>query len=96
MKSLRRWARRRCHDHTFLFKYEEDTPDLLHIYVRHLTQPVDAIKAIFSGKTTWNERHQRYETVSETHTVYWIWLDEQVKKVLVITCFTNQGGVYER
>lgn len=84
--SSRKWARRRSQGHTFLFKYEEDAPDLLHIYVRHLTQPEDAIKAFFSGTTTWNERYQRYETVSETHTVYWLWLDEQAKKVLVITC----------
>ena len=83
----RKWARRRSQGHTFFFKYEEDTLDLLHIYVRHLTQPEDAIKAFFFGVTTWNERYQRYETVSETHTVYWFWLDKQAKKVLVITCF---------
>ena len=74
-------------NHTFLFKYEEDTSNLLHIYVRHLTQPEDAIKAFFLGTTTWNDHYQRYETVSETHTVYWFWLNEQAKKVLVITCF---------
>ena len=69
------------------YKYEEDTSNLLHIYVRHLTQPEDAIKAFFSGTTTWNDHYQRYETVSETHTIYWFWIDEQAKKVIVITCF---------
>ncbi|MGE0083850.1 MAG: hypothetical protein AB7S75_05460 [Desulfococcaceae bacterium] len=49
MKSLRRWAGRRSPDHTFLFKYEDDMPDLLHIYVRHLTQPEDATKAFSLG-----------------------------------------------
>ncbi len=83
----KKWARYRSRNHTFLFKYEVDTSNLLHIYVRHLTQPEDAIKAFFSGTTTWNDHYQRYETVSETHTIYWFWIDEQAKKVIVITCF---------
>lgn len=83
----RKWARRRSQGHLFLFKYEEEAPDLLHIYVRHLTTPEDAIRTFFAGQTTWNERHQRFETESETHIVYWFWLDESNKKVLVISCF---------
>ena len=30
--------------YVFLFKYDKDAPELLHIYVRHLKHPIDAIE----------------------------------------------------
>ena len=74
--------------HTFFFKHEDDAPELMHIYVRHLTTPEDAITTFFTGETTWNKKNKRYETKTKTHTVYWLWIDEENKKVLIITCFT--------
>jgi len=73
--------------HTFFFKHEDDAPELLHIFVRHLTSPDDAIPTFFTGETTWNEINKRFETRTETHTVYWLWIDEKKKKVLVLSCF---------
>jgi hypothetical protein len=72
----------------FYFKYDDVAPELLHIYARHLTTPSEAIETYFHGKTTWNERYKRFETVSATHGLFWLWLDEN-SKVLVISCFRN-------
>lgn len=73
--------------HTFVFKYEPGVPGMLHIYARHLTEPVDAIRAYFEGQHVWNPEHERFETSSEIHTVYWFWKDEAKKVVIIITCF---------
>lgn len=72
---------------TFLFKYDEDAPDLLHIYARHLTTIDDALNVYFNTKPKWNKKHNRYENYSDTHGIYWFWLNEANKKVIVITCF---------
>jgi len=73
--------------HTFFFKHEDEAPELLHIYVRHLTTPEDSITAFFTGKAIWNKDNKRFENKTEKHTVYWLWLDEKDKKVLIISCF---------
>lgn len=75
--------------HTFFFKHEPPDELLLHIYVRHLTSEVDAITAFFTGVATWNPKRERWETMSDTHTVFWFWMDESQKKVMIITCFSN-------
>lgn len=72
---------------TFLFKYEPDSPELLHIYVRHLTTIDDALDVYFSTEAVFNSKKKRYENYSETHGIYWFWLNEKDKKVIVITCF---------
>lgn len=71
---------------TFLFKYEEDAPELLHIYVRHLTTVDDALDVYFKTTPKWNEERNRYENYSETHGIYWFWLNE-FDKIMIITCF---------
>lgn len=73
---------------TFFFKHEPDLPDLLHMYVRHLTTTGDAIQTFLTGDTLWHENRRRFETFTSTHCIYWLWLDERSKKILIITCFT--------
>ncbi len=72
----------------FYFKYDDEYPDLLHIFVRHLTTVDDALDAYFdpNRESAWNEARERWETRSATHMLYWFWLEEG-RKVLVITCF---------
>ncbi len=70
----------------FDFKYEPTQLSSLHIFVRHGTNPQDAIDTFFEGKTSWNERHSRFETFSDTHGLYWAW-KVQDSVVLVISCF---------
>ena len=75
--------------HVFLFKYDTDDETVLHIYARHLTQPSEAIECFFAGKTTRNHERNRYETTTETHCLYWFWMNEAERVVYVITCFTR-------
>lgn len=70
----------------FVFKKEAGHPEMLHIYARHLTGPEEAIETFFEGQTTWNERRERFETISDTHTLFWYWLEEN-RVVMVVTCF---------
>jgi hypothetical protein len=70
----------------FVFKKEAGHPEMLHIYARHVMEPEDAIETYFAGRTIWNARRERYETTSETHTLYWYWLEER-RVVMVVTCF---------
>lgn len=76
-------------DYTFIFKYEIGLEEMLHIWVRHTTEPKDAIKAFFEGDSIWNKENERFETTTKTHTVFWFWLDENNKKVMIITCFKS-------
>jgi len=80
---------------TFFFKYDPDDPEQLHIYVRHLTTIDDALETFFEGKTSHNKQRQRYETYTSTHGLYWFWLNQATKKVMIITCFTLEAGRYE-
>jgi len=86
---LAKYTLKRSREHIFFFKHEPTHPDLLHIYVRHLTTPTDAIQAFFTGSTCWNEARQRMETTATHHTIYWFWLEQEAKKVMIITCFKN-------
>lgn len=86
---MAKYTLKRSREHLFFFKHELTQPDLLHIYVRHLTTPADAIQAFFTGTTYWNKTRQRMETTAEHHTVYWFWLEQEAKKVMIITCFKS-------
>ena len=66
--------------------HEPHAPDLLHIYVRHLTSIDDALDTFFNGRTNWHEEHKRFETYTESHGLFWFWL-EQEKVVMIISCF---------
>jgi hypothetical protein len=61
------YQRIRCAGITFLFKYEPGHPELLHIYVRHLTTPELAIDLFLDEKAAWNDKYRRFENYSETH-----------------------------
>lgn len=78
----------RYNNYTFYFKHEPELPELLHIYVRHLTNTTDAISTFFLGTVRWNKKRNRFETTSNSHCLYWTWLDEKNLKILIITCFT--------
>ncbi|MBI4533210.1 MAG: hypothetical protein HY711_04610 [Candidatus Melainabacteria bacterium] len=72
---------------TFVFKVEDDAPDLLHIYARHLTTIDDALDVFFDTTPAWNERFNRFENFSCTHGLYWFWINEAEKVVMIISCF---------
>lgn len=73
----------------FYFRYDDQHHELLHIYVRHLTDIDDVLDVFFDPdrKDEWNEERRRWESYSRSHTLCWTWLEDG-KKVLVITCFT--------
>lgn len=72
----------------FVFKRDDVDPDLLHIFARHLTTIDDALDVFFSStERRWNEEFERYESYNETHGLYWFWLDEAKKVVMVVSCF---------
>ena len=77
-------------EYKFIFKFENDTKEeMLHIWIRHTTEPKDAIKTFLEGNTIWNKQNKRFETTNETHSVFWFWLDEDKKEIMIITCFRN-------
>ena len=86
---MAKYTAKRCKGYTFFFKHEPPEEELLHIYVRHPTNEVNVIEAFFTGKTTWNQQRERWETVGENHSVYRFWMDQKAKKIMVITCFNN-------
>lgn len=77
----------------FVFKRDADAPELLHIYARHLTTAEDAISTFFAGRTTWNNERKRFETMSSTHGLFWVWL-KQGMEAMVITCFRNEDAIW--
>ncbi|CAN5279853.1 hypothetical protein BH11CYA1_BH11CYA1_27920 [soil metagenome] len=73
----------------FFFKFEENPPDMLHIYARGCFYPKDAIEAWFEGtEERENLEHNRMETYTDSLGIYWLWLDQDKKtKILIISCF---------
>ena len=71
----------------FYFKPDDTDPSILHIFARHLTTPAEAIRTFFAAKPRWNKVYQRFETRTETHGLYWFWLNEAEQKVMVVSCF---------
>ena len=72
---------------TFVFKLEDNPPDLLHIFARHLTTIDDALDVFFDTTPIWNPQRDRFENYSSTHGLYWFWINEKEKVVMVISCF---------
>ncbi len=72
---------------TFLFRYDQVDPTLLHIYARHLTSIDDALDVYFDTRPVWNEQFRRFENYSTTHGLFWFWRNEAKKEVVIITCF---------
>lgn len=81
------YKRLRVNGIVFVFKYDDVSPDLLHIYARHLKEPDDAIFIFFNGSTLWNPIQNRYETRTEGEGLFWFWLDEPGKVVMIVSCF---------
>ncbi len=81
------YKRLKSRDTYFFFKYEDDYPDLLHIWARHLKETDDAIYIYFEGKSQWNQIHQRFETRLDGECIYWFWKNQSKKEVIVISCF---------
>ncbi len=72
---------------TFIFKMDVVDPDLLHIYARHLTTIDDALDVFFDSTPNWNEQFERYENHTATHGLYWFWINQPSKIVMVVSCF---------
>ncbi|MBI4495117.1 MAG: hypothetical protein HY690_20270 [Chloroflexi bacterium] len=73
----------------FVFKRDLADPELLHIYARHLTTQEEAIATFFAAEPTWNEERRRFETRSDTHVLFWIWLERGIV-VMIISCFRRE------
>lgn len=73
---------------TFRF-YQQRGTEVLHITARHGTLPVDAMDTYFDGTPVWNEEFRRYETRTGHHTLYWAWLYETTRTVVIITCVAH-------
>jgi hypothetical protein len=72
---------------TFVFKYEPDCPDILHIFARHLKEPDDAMHIYLHGDTAWNAQQDLWETRLENEVVWWFWIDQANKVVMIVSCF---------
>ncbi len=92
----RRFKKVRDRGHGFVFKYDADDPTILHNFARHLTTEQDAIDTFVDAQASasriWNEECQRFEQHSTTHGLYWFWLDEAGRDVMVISCFRLGGN----
>jgi hypothetical protein len=74
----------------FLFAFDPDAPDLLHIFARHTRTIDDALDTFFDpvARTAWNEQRRRFETYSDSHGLFCFWAGGQEgQTVFVITCF---------
>lgn len=73
----------------FRFYYDRGHPEILHITLHHGTTPEDAVWTFFEGTTgPWNEAQERYETVTESHGIYWT-RHAHDQSVIIISCFTR-------
>ena len=83
------YKRLKANGYTFVFKYEDDHPDLLHIYARHRKEPDDAIYIFFNGVAAWNTTYERFETTLDGEGLFWFWIDKPGKVVMVVSCFDD-------
>lgn len=72
---------------TFVFKYELDHPDLLHIYARHQKYPDDAIHIFFNGLSHWKDSQNLWETIYDKEGIWWFWINESDRVVMIVSCF---------
>lgn len=74
----------------FRFYYDGERPEILHITLRHGTTPLDAIRTFIEGRTgPWDEAHARFETVTETHAIYWT-RHAGDQSIIIISCFRRE------
>ena len=81
---------------TFRFLYNRGNPSRLHVEARWQVTPETAIEAFARGieHTVWLEGKRCFETVSDSHVVVWLWMDEAHTRVLVITCVPLEQSHY--
>lgn len=80
--------------HKFVFNYDPDDPEQLHIAVRHLGTVEGTITAFFRGITVPDPVHKRFRTETAEYFVLWFWLNEADKVVMIISAGPLKGGVY--
>lgn len=80
-------------DYSFHFAYDRRRSRELHIELRTGVGIQTAIDAFFNG-SHWNARRQRFECYTELYGLYWCWLygDETLSNVFVISCFPHEEG----
>lgn len=72
----------------FFFKYDNLSPDLLHIFARRMFSLEDAIEVWFEGTFEIEiEEFERIETFTRSLGIYWFWLDDEQSKVMIVSCF---------
>lgn len=74
-------------EYEYLFAYDKEHTDMLHIYVRHLTTPPMAISAFLYGTPFWNAQHQRFESRWNSITLSWVWFKNKPNAIRIISCF---------
>ncbi len=83
------YKRLKTNNITFVFKYEIDHPELLHIFARHLKEPDDAFDIFFNGETVWNSSQNLWETLMNGEGIWWFWINENDKVVMIVSCFDD-------
>lgn len=76
-----------CEGYRFVFKFDDENPDMLHIWARHTKTVAEAVEIWFEGTDEpWDPIHRRFATYTESQGLYWIWLEEN-SVVMIISCF---------
>ena len=83
------YTKRMAAGYTFVFKFDDTDPTVLHIFARHLKQPKDAMWAWFNGQHAWNQEHQRFEGQSGEVGIHWFWINYDQAVVMVSSCFKS-------
>jgi hypothetical protein len=81
----------------FRFLFDLNDPSQLHIALRWGVSPEEAIECFRTGieRTLWLEQKRCFETISDSHVVVWLWMDEPHSQVLVITCVPRAESHYD-
>src|SRR5271155_5657469 len=95
--SLRRYEEFEAEGHVFRFLYDKEQPDRLHVEVSHGLQVEGAIDVFFDGAHTTRERSdlrgqdgsRTFETLHKNRGIWWKWIDEQKKHVLIWSFFKH-------
>jgi len=71
----------------FVFKYDDQFPNMLHIWVRHRKTIEDAEEIWFEGtEEIYNKNFDRFETYTATEGIHWFWLKED-EVIMITSCF---------
>lgn len=84
---MKRYSSLKTNGVRFIFTVEEDPPGMLHIYARHRKTKEDAVFVYFNGDSVYLNERKCWQTSLGKETLWWFWLDESAKVVMVISCF---------